>query len=309
MSITIFLISDNFYWQESISTVWSSATVFVLAKRALLSSEWVSTLGKLQNNPPQLLIVDLPNPATDKGSNADKRQSERIARYVDLMMEKRLPVSIVGRASSPAWNLSAIHRIILDPRMFRSMHSWCAWQLTHATSQVPLRNQQDVWSNYKMPDTPCKCPAGERHSPEEIGKERESKATWKENRIVMARELCRAMRAALQSKTDSKKVVSTSEVMISAASDAVQPATAYPTESRIRQKERKKEQQAKGVVVPPRKRKFACDEHYDDCGNDLDGLKLYEYYSEESDEDKDDGEMDFYLKQNTSTSHACFCRQ
>ena len=47
---------------------------------------------------------------------------------------------------------------------------------------------------------------------------------------------------------------------------------AFPTEGRMRQKEKEKQRKEAGLEPVVRKKTFVVEDHFDDCGQDLSGL-------------------------------------
>ena len=68
---------------------------------------------------------------------------------------------------------------------------------------------------------------------------------------------------------DSFKSSSSSHV-----SASLQVSQAYPTDAKEREKAKKKRLQELGVEVTVKKRQKVCQDHYDDCGDDISSLKL-----------------------------------
>ena len=60
----------------------------------------------------------------------------------------------------------------------------------------------------------------------------------------------------------------------------------FPTDSRVRQKEAERLKKEAGTEHIPVKRKFPCDQHWDDCGNDLRGLGGTNVVFENTDSDE-----------------------
>ena len=50
---------------------------------------------------------------------------------------------------------------------------------------------------------------------------------------------------------------------------------AYPTDSKVREKEKKARLKAQGITIEVKKQKKFVEAHYDDCGANLDSLDLY----------------------------------
>ena len=118
---------------------------------------------------------------------------------------------------------------IRDSRMFRSSHAGSAWGLRHPAIQQPLRNRYDLCSALHIHDVSCSCEANIIHVAEEQRCNRQTKQSKHELKQMVSENVCKLLYLALQSKTDWEK------------SKQAPHSTAYPTESRIRQKERQKQ--------------------------------------------------------------------
>ena len=136
---TNFLISDSTFWQESINQFFTPDRCKVLSKRVLLSSEWHTCLDKCHHALPSCAVVDLFHPATVSGSRTDHVLADRISKFISLFIQHQVPLFLVGRSSNLALELKPVHQCLMDPRMHKSTHAACRWNLVNAkTNNTPL---------------------------------------------------------------------------------------------------------------------------------------------------------------------------
>ncbi|CAE7741630.1 unnamed protein product [Symbiodinium microadriaticum] len=64
----------------------------------------------------------------------------------------------------------------------------------------------------------------------------------------------------------------------------------FPTESKIMQKQRRKDDQAQGIVSVPKRKRKIVEQHFDDCGEDLSSLSapVFQYLASNSSESSED---------------------
>ena len=272
---------------------------FTVTKKMITTEDWYRVRDQALQIA-ELILIELPNTATARGSATDRKIASRIASLIDN--RGSIPAYIFGPLRSNSWDLSDTQLLFQRQDMHKSVHQWCAWGAMHPILNVPIGRTTQVLSTVKVRDTKCTCPEGTMHRPY---KESDQSDTQSVAEIRVLNRQCAARGTlavvfghgavatgadlnptaahhefAVQERTTSNNHNnSQSQSSMQSVSHSethnhptLTTAVAFPTDSKEKQKEAQKEREHQGVTRIVKKKVKYHEKHYDDCGESMEGL-------------------------------------
>ena len=202
-------------------------------------------------------------------------------------------VVIAGNRLLSMWEMQGVASLQCDSRLKAVEQSWCML----GAEDDPRGGYPSTWkilTNLTLEDLPC---THDHHTVRqrpnnkmglssqayaEFRKEQETRTLFNLVRSVSA--ACQVVPQAGPSRqTESRSVSPTHQNIKSDRREMLQTdeaevppqRAAFPTEAREREKAKKQEEKASGVVRKVQKRVFKIDDCFDDCGESLEGLEPY----------------------------------
>ena len=229
------------------------------------------------------LVIEMPTSSRELPADKMTHFLRLVSKWVDAAkphLQHGTVVAIVGTMSRH-WQEPALKDLIASSTLYMSYHRCCHFGLKIGSQDQPSSACLMVASNVEIEGHLCKCQRRDAaahnmdwHTPDA----RHQRATVKKK---MLEHILRRLRTTSSNTTpdsnDSDLNINLNEnVNVNVNSNiatknkniGIEKQAAYPTAARERQKER---QQAN--KTPVQKRPQIIEEHYDDCGSSLEGLK------------------------------------
>ena len=225
-----------------------------------------------------------------------------LARWARACLAQKIPFIMFGPAGR-MWTEPECQGMLDDLSMPKVTHRLCHWglSLTPASGEDSTSSSARMItvSNLSIPSHQCRCGPNTKHIMDWSSRDphitRPSQSKEKIMKQVAAHiieKIRHLLSTGVGQTLAPDKVSSPSDKEITKVSNKANhqvrhesihmtsqyeesqpfPFNAYPTESRMRQKQAEQEAKDKGEIVPKKKKNLPVEDHHDDCGEDIRGL-------------------------------------
>ena len=239
----------------------------------LLSRDFDALLTQFANHDFQVMWVDLVPPQRFAPSSRLNAVWSKLRILLQNALRSNLYCCFAGVRKS-SWSYPAIQQLAQDRLLYQSSHRWCHFGIRLSPdSSCPSAVCLKVLSSVKLPNHSCTCQSGQEHcfDLDEL-KQTPSRAHL---RATAEGKACRAVLTALGAccgPQEPEMPINHLTENDHRGEEEERRGLSFPTEQKIAQREREKSAGKKRVVK--KKKTKNVEQHFDDCGESLDGLSI-----------------------------------
>ena len=237
-------------------------------------------LQQIAQQQPLVLWARLLGSSTALGSRSDLRVSWHVNHLATSQLNAKRHFLVEGDSKLSSWDHHGMTSLAKANGVYKSLQRWCRYGITSPRSGLPSGRVTTFLTTFILPDnSQCFC-GGNHHSrrggqAHDGGDDNDMKRQFQQ--LFCTQSLFMSLEAA-GAQPESKYHVDTGEHLVQTV-DLSDTALAYPTEARLRQKQKLQEEKAEAVSkgVEYQKRRIPrapAEQHYDDCGASLSSIDL-----------------------------------
>ena len=266
-------------------------------------------LATVQAGRHQLLVIDVP-PLRHWKDNARSTFWNQARTWINECFKTSTRVLLIGPRSSE-WNESPVTTVIHEHGLHRAEHRWCAFNLSVSSELKPHERSNHAYmtaTSWKQPSHDCHCEAGVTHVQDRLGREFSRSRKSNAYQVFSVKLLTTLLESGslrlpdfqedfpdrgrgtevndvFQSNPHTSDVRyahqhdqghsrQDSQIQVQSTKDQEHTTHSFPTDQRERQKRKTDEAKQRGETLAVNKKRKHVEEHFDDCGDSLDGLHV-----------------------------------